>query len=166
MSNINCCQCCYTLVIADYSLCTFCPGRPYCSVGLWWWVKGWGLGRQDARHASNVFKTSSWQDMASHRWGPNGCGSDTIYWQLCVNMICFLIEIGLCIFTAYRYVSCVDLGISLPKYAPLNMTCLNIFKHFILKCLLNGLSGIMSYVFHLIEWCMVKISEILTQRYM
>lgn len=101
ISNINCyChQCCHTLVITDYSLCTSCPGRPYCSVGLWWWVKGGGLGWQDTRHASSVFKTSSWQAVASYRWGPNDCGSDTNHWQLYVNMILCYNWSGLYIFS-------------------------------------------------------------------
>lgn len=130
--NCYCCQCCQTLVIADYSLCTSCPGRPYCSVGLWWWVKRRGLGWQDTRHASSVFKTSSWQAVASHHWGANGCGSDTNYWQLSVNMICFLIEVD-CECLCEECVSFKDQGISLRKYGPLNVT---LFKHVVVILLI------------------------------
>lgn len=73
-----------SLLIMVFALC---PGRPHCSLGHRWWVQGGGLGWQDTRHASSIFKTSSWQAVASHCQGPIGCGSDTNYWQLCVSMI-------------------------------------------------------------------------------
>lgn len=87
--NCYCCHCCHTLVIADYSLGTFCPGRPHCSVGLRWWVKARGLGWRDTRHASSVFKTLCWQVVASHRRGPTGCRSGANYGRLGVSMIYF-----------------------------------------------------------------------------
>lgn len=146
-TNCDCCQC-HTLVITDYSLCTFCPGRPYSFMGQWRWTKGWNLVLQDAGNASSVFKTSSWQALASHHWGPNGCGSDTNVWKHYVNTILLVKLIEFVKKILY------DLNgqrhqPSYSKSGPLNMT---LCKHLVVILLKYSSSGCLAGIISSFGW--------------